>query len=70
MCKFVYIFRTDENPSGSCQPYSNNIHIMFYDDNMYVQPTDVQLQVGLLWFCIKINVGQYSGQYCTLFTKF
>ena len=32
MCKFVYIFRTDENPFGSCQPCSNNIHIT-YDDN-------------------------------------
>ena len=29
---FVYIFRTDENPFGSCQPCSNNIHIT-YDDN-------------------------------------
>ena len=32
MCKFVYIFRTDEIPFGSCQPCSNNIHIT-YDDN-------------------------------------
>ena len=32
MCKFVYIFCTDENPFGSCQPCSNNIHIT-YDDN-------------------------------------
>ena len=24
VCKFVYIFRTDENPFGSCQPCSNN----------------------------------------------
>ena len=32
MCKFVHIFRTDENPFGSCQPCSNNIHIT-YDDN-------------------------------------
>ena len=32
VCKFVYIFRTDENPFGSCQPCSNNIHIT-YDDN-------------------------------------
>ena len=32
VCKFVPIFRTDENPSGSCQPCSNNIHIT-YDDN-------------------------------------
>ena len=32
MCKFVYIFHTDENPFGSCQPCSNNIHIT-YDDN-------------------------------------
>ena len=32
MCKFVYIFRTDENPFGSCQPCTNNIHIT-YDDN-------------------------------------
>ena len=28
----MYIFRTDENPFGSCQPCSNNIHIT-YDDN-------------------------------------
>ena len=32
VCKFVYIFRTDENPFGSCQPCRNNIHIT-YDDN-------------------------------------
>ena len=32
MCKFVHRFRTDENPFGSCQPCSNNIHIA-YDDN-------------------------------------
>ena len=32
VCKFVYIFRTDEIPFGSCQPCSNNIHIT-YDDN-------------------------------------
>ena len=32
MCKFVYIFRTDQNPFGSCQPCGNNIHIT-YDDN-------------------------------------
>ena len=32
VCKFAYIFRTDENPFGSCQPCSNNTHIT-YDDN-------------------------------------
>ena len=26
-----YIFRTNENSSGSCQPCSNNIHI-YYDN--------------------------------------
>ena len=43
MCKFVYIFRTDENLSGSCQPLSINIHIC--DET--VQPTHVRLHIGL-----------------------
>ena len=42
MCKFVYILRTVENPFGSCQPCSNNIHIT-YDDNTAVHRATVVL---------------------------
>ena len=32
--KFVYIFRTDENPSGSCQPFSDNLGSL--DGNIFL----------------------------------
>ena len=38
----MYIFRTDENASGGCPPFSNNMHM--YDET--VQPTVVRLHIG------------------------
>ena len=32
VCKFVYIVRTDQNPFGSCQPFS--ILYIYHDDSM------------------------------------
>ena len=56
MCKFVHIFCTNENPSGSCQPFSNSIHI--YDETM--QPTDVRLHIGLPEVTPQITAGIYA----------
>ena len=47
----------DENPLGSCQPCSNNIHIT-YDDNTAAHPATVVLRIFLSATphqCIKFN---------------